>query len=258
MSSKSQRREREQRARAARIEAEGAERATAARRRRVQVATIAVLALALVAVLIVVSQVGGGGEDSDAPPGLFDGVEQSGTALGDPDAPYTLVEFGDPQCPFCAQFDREVVPRLVSDYVRAGMLRIEFLPLTFIGPGSEAAARMALAVGEQGHFWEFLDLLYRNQETENSGYIDDSFLASLAERIPGVDVRRALDGHDSPRIDEELSRAQGRARDFGISSTPSFLVGRTGERPQPLDVDSLDPDAFAAALDARIGGNTGG
>jgi protein-disulfide isomerase len=215
---------------------------------------IAVLALALVGALIGVSQVGGASQSSP-PADLFRGVHQSGVVLGDPKASYTLTEFGDPQCPFCAQFDRDVLPRVVSDYVRPGTLRIEFMPLAFIGPDSKRAARMALAVGEQGRFWDFLDLVYRNQGVENSGYIDDSFLRSLADQIPGIDTHRALDRRDTQAVDTELARARERAREFGISSTPSFLLARTGRPPQPLAIHSLDPDAFSAALTSRIGGS---
>jgi protein-disulfide isomerase len=252
-SRKARRNERAERARAARIEAERAERAAERRRRRVRVAVIAVLALALVGALIGVSQVGGASQSSP-PADLFRGVHQSGVVLGDPKASYTLTEFGDPQCPFCAQFDRDVLPRVVSDYVRPGTLRIEFMPLAFIGPDSKRAARMALAVGEQGRFWDFLDLVYRNQGVENSGYIDDSFLRSLADQIPGIDTQRALDRRDTQAVDTELARARERAREFGISSTPSFLLARTGRPPQPLAIRSLDPDAFSAALASRIGG----
>ena len=77
------------------------------------------------------------------------GIPQDGLSLGDPDAPVTLVEFADLQCPFCAEWAREALPVYVDDYVRTGQMRIEFRPLTFIGNESESAAEIAIAAGEQ-------------------------------------------------------------------------------------------------------------
>ena len=51
-----------------------------------------------------------------------------------------MVEFADLQCPFCAEYTKNVVPTIVNRYVRPGKLRIEFRPLTFIGPDSAKAA----------------------------------------------------------------------------------------------------------------------
>ena len=74
---------------------------------------------------------------------MLDGIPQDGIALGEPDAPVTLVEYADLQCPFCAEWALQTFPELVADYVRDGRLRIEFRGLTFIGPESEDALRAA-------------------------------------------------------------------------------------------------------------------
>ena len=92
-----------------------------------------------------------GGPDVEA---MLDGIPQDGIALGEPDAPVTLVEYADLQCPFCAEWALQTFPELVADYVRDGRLRIEFRGLTFIGPESEDALRAALAAGEQGQALE--------------------------------------------------------------------------------------------------------
>jgi protein-disulfide isomerase len=84
-----------------------------------------------------------GGPDVEA---LLDGVPQNGTVFGEDDAPVTLVEYADLQCPFCAEWALRTFPELVTDYVREGQLRIEFRGLSFIGPESEDALRTALAV----------------------------------------------------------------------------------------------------------------
>ena len=81
--------------------------------------------------------------------GLLRGIPQQGTALGSPDAPVTLVEYADLQCPYCAQWARDAFPELVRDYVRTGRVRIVFRGLAFLGPDSDAALRAALAAGQQ-------------------------------------------------------------------------------------------------------------
>jgi protein-disulfide isomerase len=246
-------------ARRERIAAEEASSASAARRRRLQqLGAIAAFAVALVVVLIVVSQ--GGSDSSGSAPdkGLFNGIAQDGTALGDPNAPFTLVEFGDPQCPFCAEYDRSVLPTVVKDYVRPGKVRLEFQPLTFIGPDSEVAARFAVALGQQNHFWNFIDLMYHNQQTENSGYVTNDFLTGLADQIPGADAKKALAAQGSSEITDVLDKAKSAAQDAGISSTPSFLIGPTGGTATTLDVSKLDPGTFSDALDSAISGSAGG
>jgi protein-disulfide isomerase len=219
-----------------------------------QLGAIGAFALALVVVLIVVSQGGNDSGGSTPVKGLFNGIAQDGTALGKPDAPFTMVEFGDPQCPFCAEYDRNVLPTVVENYVRTGKLRLEFRPLTFIGPDSEEAARFAVALGEQDRFWNFIDLMYHNQETENSGYIDPAFLTGLADQIPGADATKAIAAADSSTVSDVLDKAKSDASEAGISSTPSFLLGPTGGQLTKLDVSQLEPDSFRSAIDAAIGG----
>ena len=66
-------------------------------------------------------------------PARFDGVPQSGAFLGSPRAPFTLIEFADLQCPYCAQFDRDVLPAVIDRFVRPGRLRLELRVLRGAG-----------------------------------------------------------------------------------------------------------------------------
>ncbi len=228
--------------------------------RRTQIVALGAFAAIVVVVLIVVS-IGGSGGDSEggveASAGeasrLFDGIPQRGTVLGDPDAPATLTEFGDLQCPFCAEFAREVLPVVVDEYVKPGKLKLDFQALTFIGPDSLAAARMAEAAGLQDQLWEFIDVFYANQGTENSGYADEAFLTEIASAIPGLDVDAALADRDSPAVDAALADADRAAAGLGIDSTPSFVVDVPGAEQRPVEPSSLDVDTFTAALDAALG-----
>jgi protein-disulfide isomerase len=230
--------------------------------RRTQILAIAAFAAVVLVVLIVVNVSGsddgsggeGGIETSAAEAiALFEGIPQSGTVLGDPEAPATLTEFADLQCPFCAEFATEALPAVVEDFVRPGELALDFQALTFIGPDSEEAARMAEAAGLQDQLWQFVDVFYANQRTENSGYVDDGFLTEIGSALPDLDVEAALADRDSPDVDATLAAARKLADQLGVDSTPSFVLTPKGGEPRLLEVASLEPEEFTAALEAVLG-----
>jgi protein-disulfide isomerase len=185
---------------------------------------------------------------------LFAGIPQRGIALGDPHAPASLVEFGDLQCPACAQFATDALPAVIDRYVRSGRIRLEFRALDFIGADSRRAASMVLALAAQNHLWEFAELAYRNQGLENSGYVTDTYLRALASAIPGVDLTRALAARDSPAVRVQLDEARALARRAHVSATPSFELTRAGQAPRRLAPTGLDRDSFAAALERLLAG----
>lgn len=180
---------------------------------------------------------------------LFAGIPQQGIALGNPHAPVTLVEFGDLQCPACSVFAQDVLPSIVSRFVRPGRVLLLFRALDFIGEDSRRAADMAGALGQQNRLWQFVELMYRNQGLENSSYVTNTYLEALAGAIPDVDVRRALDARDSEGVREQLSAASALARRLDVKSTPSFLLSPTGAPPKRFSPDSLDVSAFTKALE---------
>ena len=232
--------------------------ATLGERRR-RLGFIAGLALLLVVAAVAVSKAGSESTEPADPraesghvAAMFAGIPQRGTSLGDPAAPLVMTEFADPQCPFCAQYARGVLPELVNRYVRSGQLRLELEPLTFIGQDSERAARLALAAGLQDRMWEFVELLYRAQGAENSGYVTDAFLHELAEAIPGLDVERAFGARESARVDALLTAARRRADGLGVESTPSFFVSHAGGPEHPFAVAALEPQAFTGPLDQML------
>jgi protein-disulfide isomerase len=190
------------------------------------------------------------------PPGetarLLDGIPQSGTVLGSPDAPATLVEYGDLQCPYCASWATGALPELVRDYVRPGKLRIEFRGLAFIGPDSDAGLRAALAAANQGKLWHVVDLLYRNQGAENSGWLTDDLLRQVGTTVPGLDVERMLGGRAATQQEVEAARAAAVAA--GIQGTPAFEVGPTGGALQRVEISALDAAALRPAIDAALAG----
>ena len=230
-------------------------------RQRVIVALVAAAALA--AVLIGASLVSARDDSDGGGPGttiaggtdveaLLDRIPQSGTVIGRNDAPVTLVEYADLQCPFCAEWSQQAFPKLVNDYVRDGRLRIEFRGLTFIGPESEDALRAALGAGEQEKLWNVVDLIYTNQGAENSGWVTEDFLRAVAAAVPGLDADRMLEAADSSQVTAAVDESAVAAQSDAVSSTPSFLIGTTGGQLTPLEFSSLGPEEFRRAIDRLL------
>jgi protein-disulfide isomerase len=179
-------------------------------------------------------------------------IPQRGTSLGSPHAPATLVEFADPQCPFCARYVRDALPGVVERWVRPGRLRLELRLLTFIGPDSKRAARLIDAAALQNRAWPLSELAFLTQERENSGYVTAGYLRRLAHATPGLDARRALAQRSSRRVDELLGRARRQARRLGVDATPSFFLVRPGRPPQRLRPRALTPAAISAAIRSAL------
>jgi protein-disulfide isomerase len=253
MSTLTKRELREQR-RAARREAERAQAARAARRRRAwRLGAVAGLAAVVVVAAAAISSPSDD-PSRPAPPAasLFAGIPERDGVLGDPDAPLTVTEFLDLQCPACAAASSSTLPTLVNDYVRTGKIKLQARTLSFLGPDSVRAARVAAGAERQGRLWPFLEAFYSAQGTENSGYVSDDFLRDVA-RAAGVDADAALAQADSGFAQRRLERADADAARLGIDGTPTFTVARGEGAARVLAVDGLDPAAVAAALDREAG-----
>jgi protein-disulfide isomerase len=141
--------------------------------------------------------------------------------LGRSDAPIAIMEFTDLQCPYCARFALQTLPALRERYVDKGLVKFAShdlpLPRHAYAIPSAIAARCA---GEQGHYWEYREALFRGQAQLATAPYDN-----LAEHF-GLDVARfaacRADGRHALllRQDAELAAAQ------GISVTPSFVIVR--------------------------------
>jgi protein-disulfide isomerase len=190
--------------------------------------------------------------DGAATASLFAGIPQDGVALGRADAPVTLVEFADFQCPFCATFARDALPELVQAYVRTGKVRIELRVLAFIGPDSTEGRELALGAAEQNRLWQAAHLLFERQGPENSGWLTPELLAAIAGAVPGLDAERSRAARHGAALQEQVAAAEMEASLNGISSTPSFLVGRTGGELQRLELDSLEAEALQPTLDRLL------
>jgi protein-disulfide isomerase len=191
--------------------------------------------------------------DSNEITALLAGIPQSANALGQPAAPVTLAYFADLQCPYCRDFSLEVLPSIIEQWVAAGKLRIEFhaLQTATRDPDVFAVQQVAaLAAGKQAKAWQFIETFYAEQGEENSGYVTDAYLQGIANQVTGLDlVRWANDRHD-PELAKEIAGDARAAENAGLTGTPSFLIGASGDAMSGFSAS--DPRSFDAAIEGLL------
>lgn len=191
---------------------------------------LAFLAVAVVLVLIVVNAGDSGGGDAENIEGAaaiekeLIGIPQDGLVLGEPSAKAKLIEFGDLQCPVCKGYAEEILPDVIESKVRSGAARLEFRSFIIINEESADAAAAAIAAGEQGRGWQFVELFYRNQGTEASGYVTDDFLTAVAEAAGVPDIHKWDARRQSRATLAQVEAETAEAQQLDLTGTPSFLI----------------------------------
>jgi len=171
---------------------------------------------------------------------LFDGIAQHGNVLGRPSAPVTLVEYADLQCPFCRDFGLQAEPALIQKYVRTGRVKVVFRPLAFLGADSVRGRNAVIASGLQNKLFDVVQLLYANQGSENTGWLDDRLLQAAARSVPAIEVTRLLADRDSQPVARRARLFDAQASVDGVRSTPTLLVGKSGGSLRRVDETQLD------------------
>jgi protein-disulfide isomerase len=164
---------------------------------------------------------------------------------GDPSAPVLVEEYGDYQCPSCANFFRSTDPT-IKQLVAEKRIRFAFGNFAFLGPESDRAASAAICAADAGRFWEFHDLLYDNQAAENSGFLTHDQLIRFGKDagISGADLGPFERCVRSDRYAGFVTRqTENTSKQRGVTQTPTVFVD--GE-----ELRDLSPDGLTAAVDA--------
>jgi protein-disulfide isomerase len=177
----------------------------------------------------------------------FEGIAQRGAVLGRVDAPVTLIEYADIQCPFCAEWSREALPTIVRDYVRTGKVRVEFRGLAFLGPDSETALRAVISAGGQNRLWDVVEQLYLRQGPENAGWVTEDLLDEVAAAVPGLDAGRLDAQREAAWVTDAILATARQSGEAGVPGTPAFQVGPTGG---PLEL--VDSRGVQSALERAL------
>jgi protein-disulfide isomerase len=154
------------------------------------------------------------------PTGLTDDGDPT---LGTADAPVTIVEYSDYQCPHCAAFAQNTLAAVIKNYVTAGDVRYIHRDAAILGEESQWAAQAANCAAEQGHFWEYHELLFERQGDRNSGTYSRDSLKQYADEL-GLDTEAFNECVDSNKYAEEVVQETQEAQQRGVEGTPTFFV----------------------------------
>ena len=245
------RKEQKEQARAARLAQEQQAASKAQRTRRFQMFGGAIAIAVIVIVVAIVASSSGGGGPKGAHTGLTTGkqerqlvssvdsvlnkIPQSGTTLGSPTAKVTMQYFGDLECPYCQVFTLDVLPSFVAQEVKTGHVKVEYRSMctaTCHGAFSQQQSQKffnlqqiaAAAAGKQNKFWQYADLFYHQQKTEDTGYATNSFLTGIARQIPGLNVQTWQTDRKDPSLADQVNADQQYATKANLPGTPSLIM----------------------------------
>lgn len=172
-------------------------------------------------------------------------LAENDRVIGDSNAPVTIVEYADFQCPYCKGFHDTVLTNLKTSYIDSGLVKFVFRDFAFLGQESFDAAEAARCAQDQGKFWEYHDHLYTNQGAENVGVFSVAALKGYASAL-GLDQAKfdsCLDSHGyKDEVDTETQAGQG----YGVNSTPTVFVN--GVMYEGL----LDPANYQAIIETAL------
>jgi len=171
----------------------------------------------------------------------YDITTEGSPSLGPDDAPITVVEFSDFQCPFCRRFHQDTYQALLEAY--PGQIRFVYrhLPLTSIHPDAYPSAVASMCAHEQDAFWPYHDKLFSSELLGREVYLQ--YAADLE-----LDTQAFEACLDSDRNNELIQADSDFAINLGVNSTPTFFInGLAVIGAQPLDV-------FKQVIDKELAG----
>jgi protein-disulfide isomerase len=189
---------------------------------------------------------------------LFHGIPQKGFVLGKPNAPVTLVEYIDLQCPVCQAFETTELPTLISKYVRPGKLKIEMKTWNILDAvhGTDDSLRgqkATIAAAKQNKAFDFAEVLYDNQGPEGTNWLNNAMVANIAASVDGLNLSQlASDANTSAtsnlihQIDTYANSQSPPAGPF--NGTPTLLLAKGNGTPKyygtggpAMDLVNLEP-----------------
>lgn len=163
---------------------------------------------------------------------------------GDPNAPVTIIEFGDFQCPYCGRFAATTETQIDEQYIQSGKVRFGYWNFAFLGSESNWAAEAAECAADQDKFWEFHDKLYGGQSGENQGAFNKANLKKFAQDL-GLDTNLFNECFDSGKYAQQIKDDSSTASSLGVRSTPTFLInGQPVVGAQPFEIFQQIIDSF--------------
>ena len=168
--------------------------------------------------------------------------EDDDPVFGSADAPITIIEFSDYECPYCRKWHQEVWPEIQAKYGDQVRLVYRDFPLYSIHPNASAAAEAANCAGKQERYWEFNEMLYNIEQ----GLSSDAYVSFATElNLNLADFNKCIeDGTQKEEVEADFNYAS----ELGVRSTPTFFInGLAVVGAQPFEV-------FQQVIDLELAG----
>ncbi len=170
-------------------------------------------------------------------------------SVGDPNAPVTIIEFSDFECPFCSRFYAQSLPQIEQNYISTGKVRLVYrdFPLSSIHPSAQKAAEAGECANEQGKFWEYHDWLFDNQGAW-AGLGEAGSVTKFKEAAStlNLDTAKFNSCIDTAKYASEVQKDFQDGANAGVSGTPAFFInGQLVVGAQPYSV-------FQQIIDAEL------
>jgi len=144
--------------------------------------------------------------------------------LGNPNAPITIVEFGDYQCHQCYNWFHNTKPMIIRDYIDTGKANLIFVDFAFLGKDSPKASQATYCADDQNMYWEYHESLYDSQESKiDSGWANSERLKAFAFNL-NLDMELFNECLDSEKYSKRVQYNSQQARDNGVRGTPGFFI----------------------------------
>lgn len=170
-------------------------------------------------------------DNEETEPSIVNVTEDNDAAMGANDAPITMIEFSDYQCPFCRAFYNDTLTQIKENYIDQGLVRLVFrdLPLVSLGhtdatPAANAAECARAQKGDEIYF-AFHDLIFEGENKLGSGTvkIPEESLYAYAEKL-GLNMEEFGTCQENQEFYEEIEKDSEEARVAGINGTPTFVI----------------------------------
>jgi protein-disulfide isomerase len=181
-------------------------------------------------------------------------IKEGSPHLGSTSAAVTLIDFSDFQCHLCARYTKATEPKINDTYIQTGKVNLVFKNLPNRGSDSMGAATAAQCTNDQGKFWQFHNLLYKNQGPIDSGWVNKDNLKKFASQLKGLDMQKFNSCFNSQKYKSFVESDLALAHSLGFTQTPSFIIVESdGSNPHQLLGPQPFPE-FKSVIDKELGG----
>jgi len=175
--------------------------------------------------------------------------------IGNPDAPITIIEFSDFQCPFCARFHIQTLPTIMEEYIEKGDVKLVFrdFPLQSIHPNAVPASVSAECANEQGKFKEMHDILFEKQnEWSNLETVYAIELFNQYSEQINLEQEQFTSCLSTAKYVKEIQNDLNDGRTYGITGTPGFFIGN--QEIGFVELKGAQPfESFKKVIDSQLG-----